>query len=103
MGSYSAIENTRLPAGRKAFQHLPDLLPIRIDPDTRHLVSPPSLEQVRKELRSARLQPGKVLLIDGSGFIQHSAPLHGGAAHSDIYSREVGEASWELIRRYPLR
>lgn len=103
MGSYSAIENTRLPAGRKAFQHLPDLLPIRIDPDTRHLVSPsfPGASQEGTQERS--LQPGKVLLIDGSGFIQHSAPLHGGAAHSDIYSREVGEASWELIRRYPLR
>lgn len=103
MGSYSAIDNTLLPAGRKAFQHVPEYRPIRIDHDTRHIVAPPSLEQVRKELRSARLQPGKVLLIDGSGFIQHSAPLHGGAAHSDIYSREVGEASWELIRRFPPR
>lgn len=42
----------------------------------------------------------RVLLLDGSGFVRNDTPYHGGGAHSDIYNREVGELTWELVKKF---
>lgn len=99
MGSLDRIDNTLNASGQAVFHHLPGWCPIKITGDGR-IASPPSLQEVIAALARQPATPGKVLLINASGFIQHKAPLHGGDAHSDIYSKEVGEATWAVVKRY---
>ena len=42
----------------------------------------------------------KILMMDGSGFVRHDTPYHGGGAHSDIYNLETGRLTWELVKKF---
>jgi len=50
--------------------------------------------------RAMEEKGGRVVLLDASGVIRHTTPLHGGNAHSDIYKWEVGYILWQAIKTF---
>lgn len=94
MGGSNAIERTREPANQDLFAHL-DITPAV---DDHGPVAHSSAIVARVGTLDAHDR--RVLLIDGAGFVRHDTPYHGGDAHSDIYTRETGQLTWELVKKY---
>lgn len=91
MGGANAVEQTWTKP--EVFQHLPDEKYIPDDvPYTNRLID------AVKDYQQG--QARKILLLDGSGFVRHDTPYHGGGAHSDIYNREVGDLTWTLVKKF---
>ena len=94
IGGNNEVERTRAPGNQDLFQHLDD--PAAGD-DRSPL--PPSSEVISR-VRQLAAHDRRVLLIDGAGFVRYDTPYHGGDAHSDIYTRETGQLTWELVKKY---
>lgn len=113
MGGANDVERTRCEQHRDLFQHLPapEALiecqanggPSRPLPDQEpynpHLAAARSDELIGL-VGGLDAKDRRVLLLDGAGFVRHDAPYHGGGAHSDIYNRETGRLTWELIKKF---
>lgn len=94
MGGGNEFERTRREAYADLFQHLPDK-----DTSDPHSAVPHS-DQLINMVRDLDPNNRRVLLLDGAGFVRHDTPYHGGDAHSDIYNREVGRLTWELVKKF---
>ncbi len=113
MGGANEEERTRCEQHRALFQHLPapeELISCQDNGEpSRPLSDEDSLNPHRRVDHSDRLiglvrdldaGDQRVLLLDGAGFVRHNAPYHGGGAHSDIYNRETGRLTWELVKKF---
>lgn len=92
MGGSNAVEQTW--EKTDVFQHIPDEK--YIDADVNYSKNVITLIDAYKSDPTKK----RVLLLDGSGFVRNDTPYHGGGAHSDIYNREVGELTWELVKKF---
>lgn len=92
MGGSNAVEQTWEKSG--VFLHLPDEKYIDAEVGyTKKLINFIKIHQ-------PDLIKKRVLLLDGSGFVRNDTPYHGGGAHSDVYNREIGELTWELVKKF---
>ncbi len=92
MGGANAIEHTL--DRSDVFTHLPDnkYVPGEI----------PHSDDLIKSVQNFNPETSKktALLMDGSGIVRHDTPYHGGGSHSDIYTREIGRLTWELVKKF---
>ncbi len=91
MGGDNSIERTK--ERKDVFRHLPDKNLFAENPST-------SIKLIDAVNRYEITKEKNVLLLDGSEFVRHNTPYHGGGAHSDIYSREIGKLTWELVKKF---